>query len=154
MLRVLAGGFLCGALAVLLFRQSTVFLLHQQFPLLHAVFDLPFWMRPPGAGYSTHITPPLWLPEFMYYCGWGGLWGMPLAVMIAQGRAPDLLTGFLLGAVAVTSIGFAGEEGALVALNWSGSQAEAWMRPGLVNGAWGWGAAGLMRSFGLLEQRR
>lgn len=154
MLKVLVGGALCGALAVLLFRQSTVFVLYHEYPLLFALFDLPHWMRPPSSGFSTIITPPLWVPETIYYCFWGGLWGMPLAAMISHGRAPELLTGFLLGAVAVTSVGFANEPGALVAFNWSGSHAETWLRPAVINGAWGWGTAGLLRTFGVVEERR
>jgi hypothetical protein len=154
MARVLVGGALCGALAVLLFHQSTTFLLYHQFPTLQALFGLPVWMRPPSPGFVTHIVPPLWVPQIIYFCMWGGIWGAGLGVMISHGRAPQLLTGFLLGALGCTSVGFANEPGAFVALNWTGHQVETWMRPGLINGAWGWGAAGLMRSFGFLEVRR
>lgn len=153
MAKVLFGGFMCGGLAVLLFHQSTTFLLFHQFPALHALFGLPPWMRPPSPGFVTHIVPPIWAPQILYMCYWGGLWGALLGVMISRGRAPQLLTGFLLGALAITSIGFANEPGAFVALNWSGQHLENWMRPGIINGAWGWGAAGLMRSFGVLEDR-
>jgi hypothetical protein len=146
MKKVLLVGFACGALAVIVFHQGTVFLLHHQFPLLKAL-GVPDAFRPAGAGYSFRAVAPFGVPAVLSAAFWGGIWGIILAGLIRWARLPDLLGGFLLGAVVCTLVGFTLVAGMRGAPMWAGGNTTTWMRVMLINGAWGWGAAFLMRPF-------
>ncbi len=148
MLRVVLIGFLCGAVAVLVFHQGSVFLLHHQFWLL-AKLGLPEVLRPAGAGYVMRPGGALGLPQVANTALWGGIWGVLLATLIRYARAPALLTGFLLGAVVCTFAGFTifpWLRGAPMFAGWNWA---TWARVIFINGAWGWGAALLMAAAGM-----
>jgi hypothetical protein len=153
MRKVLLLGFLCGALAVIVFHQGTIFLLHHQFGLLKAL-GVPDAFRPGGAGFTIRPVAPLGLPQVVSTAFWGGLWGIVLAWLIRYARMPDLLTGFLLGAVACTVVGFTVFAAYRGQPMWAGGNLLTWLRAMLVNGAWGWGAAFLMRPFEVSGGRR
>jgi len=77
---------------------------------------------------------------------------MVLAALIRWGRLPDLLGGLLFGAVVVTLVEFSlGAQLRGLPL-WSGGTSPALWRAVLVNGAWGFGAAFLMRPFSLMRR--
>jgi hypothetical protein len=135
--------FLAGAIAVALFHQGTVFLLHHNFDLLRAI-GVPAAFRPPGAGYSLAATRPLGVPQIVSLMFWGGLWGILLAWVTR--RAPDLLAGFLFGAIACTLVALTLVPHLRGAPMWGGNPV-TWTRAVLLHGAWGWGTALLLRFF-------
>lgn len=147
MKKVILLGFICGALSVLVFHQGLLYVLHHQFPLINAVTGAADAFRPASAGFSMRGVPLWGVPQVISLAFWGGLWGILLAALIRYARLPDLLTGLLLGAVVCTLVGFT-----LVAQwrgmpMWAGGNSIVWWRAALLNGAWGWGAAFLMRPF-------
>jgi hypothetical protein len=80
---------------------------------------------------------------------WGGLWGIAIAGAIRWLHAPDLLAGVLVGGLGATLVAVT-----LVAqINglpmWAGGDAQRLTRALLLNGAFGFGAALLMRPFGV-----
>ncbi|MBU8543085.1 MULTISPECIES: hypothetical protein [Roseomonadaceae] len=148
MKKVLLVGFLCGALAVIVFHQGTLYVLYHQFALIK-MLGVPDAFRPGAAGFNIRPVPPFGVPQVLSLAFWGGVWGIVLAGLIRWGRLPDLLTGFLLGAVICTVVGFT-----LVAEwrgvpMWAGGNTIVWARAALLNGAFGWGTAFLMRPFSI-----
>jgi len=129
-------GFLAGFLAVLVFHQGMLGLLH----LAGLVARAPFAMQP---------VPPLGVPAVVSAAFWGGLWGVVLA-----GVAPRFPRGAahwpaaaLFGAVAPTLVAWF-----VVAPLKGLPSGGGWSFPGvligpLVNGAWGLGTALLLRTF-------
>ena len=81
-------GVAAGVLSVLIFHQGTVWLLH----MAGQVPNGPYGLRP---------IPPFGVPQVVNQCFWGGLWGVAIAVLLRRLRVPDLLFGFLFGAVAL-----------------------------------------------------
>jgi hypothetical protein len=144
MKKVLVGGFVCGALAVLVFHQGTNFLLFHNFAFLKGL-GLPDGFRPMGPGFSMRPVPPFNVPQVASIAFWGGLWGIVLAALTRYGRLPDLLTGLIFGAVVCTVVGFSVFASLRGQPMWAGGNTLTWARVMLVNGAWGWGAAFLMR---------
>ncbi|WP_439596864.1 hypothetical protein [Falsiroseomonas sp.] len=149
MKKVLLVGFLCGALAVLVFHQGTLWVLYHQFPLIKLLPFVPEAFRPASPGFSIRSVPPLGVPQVLSAAFWGGLWGILLAALIRWARLPDLLTGFLLGAVVCTVVGFTLVAQLRGVPMWAGGNTIVWARAALLNGAFGWGAAFLMRPFSL-----
>lgn len=147
MKKVLLVGFLCGALAVVVFHQGTLFLLYHQFALVKLIPGVPDAFRPGGAGFNLRPTGPWGVPQLASLAFWGGIWGIVLAALIRFGRMPDLLTGFLLGAVVCTVFGFTVVAQMKGLPMWAGGNTVIWARAALLNGAFGWGAAFLMRPF-------
>lgn len=147
MRNVILLGFLCGAVSVLLFHQGTLLLLHHQFPLIKALTGAADAFRPATAGYSLRPVPPFGVPQVLNLAFWGGVWGIVLAALIRWARMPDLLTGFVLGAMVCTLVGFTLVAGLRGAPMWAGGNTVVWWRAAILNGAWGWGAALLMRPF-------
>src|SRR5690349_11141046 len=131
-------GFLAGFLAVLIFHQGTAFLLYHwgnALPPVVAVFGRvapPFNMAP---------VPPFGVPTVLS----SAFWGILLALILRDRRVPDLLFGFVFGALALTLVAFT-----LVATlkglpTFAGGNRQVWWRAGLYNGAWGWGTALMLR---------
>jgi hypothetical protein len=144
MKKVIGAGFICGALAVIVFHQGTVFLLFHQFGLLKSL-GVPDAFRPATAGFAFRPVPPIGVPQLVSTAFWGGLWGILLAALVRYARMPDLLTGFLLGSVVCTVVGFTLFATLRGQPMWGGGNMMTWARVMLINGAWGWGAALLMR---------
>ncbi|MGK7865832.1 hypothetical protein [Falsiroseomonas sp. E2-1-a20] len=147
MKKVILLGFICGALAVVVFHQGTLYVLYHQFPLIKTLTGAADAFRPGSAGFSIRPVPPLGVPQIVSMMFWGGLWGIVLAALIRWGRMPDLLTGFVLGAVVCTVVGFTVVAQLRGAPMWAGGNSFVWIRAVLLNGAFGWGAAFLMRPF-------
>ena len=130
-------GFAAGALAVPVFHQTAL-------ALLHAAGVGP-------AAWNMTAIPPFGVPALLSASFWGGLWGIVLALVEPRfpkgGAAAYWLTALAFGAVLPTLVVY------LVVLPLKGvplSAALGW--PGIiigpvVNGAWGLGAALLFRAF-------
>lgn len=136
-------GFIAGFLAVLVFHQGTAFLLH------HYGNDIPAVVKAigrTGAAFDMTPTRPFGVPRVISLAFWGGVWGILLAGLIRGSSLPDLLSGLLFGALLPTIVALT-----LVAWlkglpGWNG--AIPW-RALLLNGAWGWGTAFLLRPLAL-----
>ena len=127
--RALCGGLVMGAAAVVVMHQSTLFVLHQAF---HLVAE---------RGFVFTLLPPLGIPALYALMAAGAVCGAALSLALRLIHVlPDLLTGFLYGALGFTA--FAG----LPAV--PGFE-DPWWQWALVNGAWGWGTAFLMRPLDL-----
>jgi hypothetical protein len=154
MWRVILVGFLSGAAAVPLFHEGTNFLIYHNFRWLQALFGVAEGFRPLSPGFSLRLAAPLGFPEVLNLAFWGGSWGVLLAATLRLLRAPALLTGFLFGALVCTGFGFAPSYGEKGLPFWTVIYLPNWLRIALVNGAWGWGAAALMRTVGLMDRFR
>jgi hypothetical protein len=128
-------GFLAGSLAVLIFHQAALLVLH----LAGLTPSTPWRLAP---------TWPLGVPAVLSAAFWGGLWGILLALLLPRfDRDRYWLIGAVFGAVAPTLVAW------FVVLPLKGLPAGggfAW--PGvtvgpLVNGAWGLGAGLLLAAF-------
>lgn len=130
-------GFAAGALAVPVFHQTALF-------LLHAAGVGP-------AAWNMTPVPPLGVPALLSAAFWGGLWGSALALaepFFPRGAGPYWLAALAFGAVLPTLVVWT------VVLPLKGvplGAALAWpsivIGP-VVNGAWGVGAALLLRMLG------
>ena len=134
MIRVLAG-FAAGFVAVLLFHQGMLGLLH----LAGLAARAPF---------QFHTVPPLGVPALLSSAFWGGVWGVALA-----GVAPRFPTGarHWLAAAAFGALGPTLVAWFVVAPLKGLPSGGGWGFPGvligpLVNGAWGVGTALLLRA--------
>lgn len=152
MKKVILLGFLVGALSVFVFHQGLVYVLHHQFTVIQGVTGVPDAFRPASAGFSLRPVAPYGVPQVVSMAFWGGVWGIFLAGLIRWLRMPDLLTGFLVGVLA-TIIGFTLVASLRGAPLWAGGNTVTWARVILLNGAWGWGTAFLMRPFSLGRRR-
>jgi hypothetical protein len=132
-------GFVAGFIAVLVFHQGTLLILHL------AGFV-------PNAPWSFAPVPPLGVPAVLSAAFWGGLWGIVFALLRPQfgEDARYWISALLFGAIAPTLVAW------FVVLPVKGLPAGgsfAWPRVligPLVNGAWGLGTAVFLR---LLERR-
>ncbi|WP_376092237.1 hypothetical protein ACE7GA_23260 [Roseomonas sp. CCTCC AB2023176] len=114
----------CGAIAVVVFRDGTLW------PLHYVAKVMPLWGLVTTVG--PHGLP--WIAWFMLL-GFGG--GMLIALILRLLPLPDLLTGAAVGLAA----------GFLVPQNWPAGTPE-WA-PLLASAAWGWGTAFLLRPMAL-----
>lgn len=84
----LVGGFLAGALGVLIFHQGMYVLIQQVgWPL----GGVPFSMVPDKAAYG--------MPRLFNQMFWGGLWGIVFAYLIDMLPGPNVVRGFVFGCV-------------------------------------------------------
>jgi hypothetical protein len=130
-------GFVAGFIAVLVFHQLMLL-------FLHAVGFTA------GTPYVFQPVPPLGVPRVISAAFWGGVWGI-VFVFVERSfpRGPLYwITAIVFGAVALTLVAWfvvAPLKGAPVAAGWK----PAAMATGLlVNGAWGFGTALLLRLVG------
>lgn len=126
--RVLPGGLVVGALAVVAIHQSSLFVLHQAFQL---VPERGFQFAPLAFG----------LPAIYALMLLGALGGAVLSVLLRVARfLPDLLTGFLFGAFGLSLLSGLPAVPGFPDLPWQ------WL---VINGGWGWGTAFLLRPLAL-----
>ena len=59
-----------------------------------------------GFPYSTAPVPPFGVPQVLSWSFWGGVWGVGAGGAPARPRLPDLLFGFVFGALVLTVVGF------------------------------------------------
>ncbi len=125
--RVIPVGFVAGVLAVLVFHQGMVALLH----MAGALPNPPFQLRP---------VPPLGVPQLVSACFWGGVWGIVAAAIVAArpGWSP-ILVGLVVGAVACVLVGFTVVAGIRGQPMLAGMDPSRWWRSVAINGAFGLG---------------
>jgi hypothetical protein len=118
-------GFIAGAIAVLIFHQGMVELLHT----LGAVRLAP---------YRTTPVPPFGIPVIVSNCFWGGLWGVLFGLLLPRFTWPTWLCGLLLGLVAAMAGWFvvAPLKGLPIASGWVPANM---LNSVLISGFWGLG---------------
>ncbi|WP_424135099.1 hypothetical protein [Roseomonas chloroacetimidivorans] len=122
--RALFYGAPCGALSVIVFRDSTLFLLH------HVAKVMPL------AAY-IQTTGPHGLPWLAWFCLWGALGGLIIGLALRFLPVPDLITGAVMGLVA-----------AYLLPQHLPARTPPWVLP-LIGAGWGWGSVFLMRPLAL-----
>ncbi len=132
----LVSGFVAGALAVLIFHQGAL-------AVLHALGVTP------AAPYSMKATAPFGVPAVWSYAFWGGVWGVIGAALFRRMEpGPLILTMLVFGAIAPTLVAWfvvAPLKGAPVAAGFHA----AGMATGLiVNAMWGLGTGLGLALFG------
>jgi len=127
--RIVIGGFIAGAVGVLLFHQGVILAMY----LVNLV---------PSPPYSMGATTPFGIPRVLSSAFWGGLWGIVLVWCMTAVRGADRLwAGLLFGAVLPTLVGI------LVVTPLKGGDLAArlqfagLLRGFVINGAWGLGTA-------------
>jgi hypothetical protein len=136
LVKLLALGFVAGFIATLIFHQGVWFLLYQ---LGFIPPDRPAWPLDP--------IPPFGVPSVISKAFWGGLWGAALAPLLAHSSGASYwIAWIVIGAVALPLVSF------YVVSPIKGEPIPAlWPRfyyALLVNGAWGFGTALLLRLLG------
>ena len=133
LLKLLLLGFVAGFVATLLFHQSLWYFFNQ------------LGVIPPGRpAWPLNAVPPLGVPSVISKAFWGGLWGAGLALLLGQLSGPAYWSSWIIvGAVALTAVAF------FVVAPIKGEPIPAlWPRFAvgfLLNGAWGFGTALLLR---------
>ena len=138
LLKLLILGFIAGFLGVLIFHQGLWYLLYQ---VDFIPADRPAWPMDP--------TSPFGVPSVISRSFWGGLWGAALAPWLVRFHGARYWTAWIvIGAVALTLTAL------YVVSPLKGEPIPAlWPRfyyALLVNGAWGFGTALLLRLFARL----
>jgi xanthosine utilization system XapX-like protein len=121
-------GFVAAALAVLTFHQGMWEALHL---LSIDGLKMPTW-------YPMEGVPPLGVPKILSLCFWGGLYGIPFALLMRRFTLPLWLCGLVLGLIAMLVGNFVVPviKGLPVGGGWV---AMNWVRSSLINGFWGIG---------------
>ncbi len=131
--------FIAGFLAVILFHQGMLALLH--------------WVKfTPRAPFPTAPTQPFGIPQIWSWAFWGGVWGLVFGVIAPRFRQNThyWIAALIFGAIAPTLVAWfvvAPLKNQPIA---GGFQAAAMLTGILVNGAWGIGTALLLS---LLDKR-
>jgi hypothetical protein len=126
--RALRGGFWTGAIAMVFFQQGATFLL---FHLSHTVPDPGFSLAPmPAWGH---------MPQLVALALAGGVAGLLLSLVLRLLPLPDLLAGIAAGTLGLSLLSDSLPVPPLA------TEAPGWWVNLLANGAWGLGAAMLMR---------
>ena len=89
--RWLATGFVAGAIAVLVFHQGTLAMLHAM-----GVTD--------RAAFPMKATAPFGIPQVLSLAFWGGAWGLAMAALMRRLDGPPLVFGSLLFGAIVPSL--------------------------------------------------
>ncbi len=140
--RTILLGFVAGFVAVLVFHQGAAWLLHML--TVKAQIGVGVFGRV-GSPFSMAPVKPFGVPHVLSWAFWGGVWGIALALLLRGLRPPDLLFGFVIGAFVATLVGFTLVAHLKGLPPFAGGDKRIWWRVGLLNGAWGWGAALLLR---------
>jgi xanthosine utilization system XapX-like protein len=121
-------GFVAAALAVLTFHQGMWEALHL---LSIDGLKMPTW-------YPMEGVPPFGVPKILSLCFWGGLYGIPFALLMRRFTLPLWLCGLVLGLIAMLVGNFVVPviKGLPVGGGWV---AMNWVRSSLINGFWGIG---------------
>ena len=140
--RWLAAGFVSGAIAVLLFHQGAVALLHT-------------WGFTPRGPFSMQATQPFGVPQLWSIAFWGGIWGIVLAAALARVEgARFVLAALVFGAIFPTLVAW------FVVAPLKGQPMAAGFEPArmaigpIVNAAWGLGTGIGLALFARLSHAR
>ena len=134
--RLIAAAFVAGFLAVMLFHQPVLALLHA----IGTTAAVPYVTRP---------VPPLGVPQVISQSFWGGIWGIIFALVAPRfpRGASYWIAAVLFGAFALSLVAWfivAPLKGLPIA---AGGRPSAIITGLLVNGAWGFGTALLLLAF-------
>lgn len=99
--KILLYGFIAGVLGMAAFHQGTLHLMHHHAAKIPGALEL-FGSFP--RAYSLARTGPFGLPALAFLLIQGGLWGIVVAALLRVTGFPDLLFGFVFGAVVVTAV--------------------------------------------------
>lgn len=137
-LKLIAAGFIAGALATLVFHQGAWALLNAA-----GVVEQPAWPLDPIA--------PLGVPSVLSKAFWGGLWGAALALLLARiDGASYWLAWIVVGAIAPSLVAMY-----VVPVIKGLPTPDFWPRAGIagtVNAAWGLGTALFLRLLGAIAR--
>jgi hypothetical protein len=135
--KLIAVGFVAGALSTLIFHQSLWYLLN--------VVGLIPWDRP---AWPLDPIPPFGVPSMISKAFWGGLWGAALAPLLARLRGGKYWAGWILvGAIALPFVAFfvvPPIKGLPVPALWPRMLASI-----LLNSFWGFGTGLILKWFGV-----
>lgn len=134
--RWLLTGFVAGALAVLIFHQGALAMLHAM------------GVTPRGA-YPMQATPPFGIPQVWSLAFWGGVWGVILALALHRLDGPPLVfAAILFGAILPTLVAW------FVVAPLKGQPMAGGFKPAamatalIINAAWGLGTGAILLLFG------
>lgn len=99
--KILLYGFIAGVLGMAAFHQGTLHIMHYHAAKIPGAVEL-FGSFP--RAYSFARTGPLGLPWLAFLLIQGGLWGIVIAALLRATGFPDLLFGFVFGAVVITAV--------------------------------------------------
>lgn len=128
----IVGGFVAGALAVLVFHQGLIWLLGEA-------------GLAPVPAYSFAATAPFGVPAVISTAFWGGLWGIAWAWLAGHLKGGRLGFAVLFGAIVTTLVA------AAVVTPLKGGDPKIFMNPAIlvfalaINGAWGFGTELFLR---------
>lgn len=144
--KILLYGFVVGVLAFLFFHQGTLHVLHN-YGALSDVITRNFGRFP--MSFNRAPIPQFGLPVVALQVVWGGLWGIIIALLVRLTRADDfdIPLGLVFGAVAITLVEMTVLPTHLGLPQLSTTNQQAWLRAGLLNGAFGFGTVFLLRPF-------
>ena len=142
--KILLIGFICGALGIIAFHQTTLLLLHYHAAKLPILIE--YLGRAP-APYSFVPLPPFGQPSIVSLALWGGFWGIVLALLLRFVPLGEFFLGFVFGAAALTMASLFVGPGLIGQPLLEGASDQVWLRTALLNGAWGWGTVFLLRPF-------
>lgn len=129
-------GFVAGFLATLIFHQTLWF-----------VFNQIGLIPPEHSAWPLDAVPPFGAPSVMSKAFWGGLWGLVLTFIFLRSQGPAYwIAWILVGAVGLTAVAVF-----VVAPLKAQPIPPLWPRFAIgmmLNGAWGFGTAWLLRIFG------
>ena len=139
--RWLVTGFVAGALAVLIFHQGALAMLHAMGVTQHGP-------------YAMQATPPFGVPQVWSLTFWGGVWGIALAAALGRLDGPPLIiASIIFGAVLPTLVVWfviAPLKGQAVM---AGGNLHAIFTGLIVNGSWGLGTGIGLLLFGHSHHR-
>jgi len=132
-------GFVAGFVATLIFHQGLWYLLNQAGII-----------APDRSAWPLEPIPPFGVPSVLSKAFWGGLWGLALAPILGHLTGPAYWGAWVLGgALALTLVAFF-----VVPPIKGEAMPPLWPRFAIglmVNGAWGFGTALLLRAFSALR---
>lgn len=126
--------FVAGFVAVLIFHQGVIFLLHSA-----GIAPSPAWPM-------KHV-PPFGVPSVISLAFWGGVWGMIMMPVVGIRGASFWIAAIVFGAIVPTLVAWfivAPIKHMPIAGGW---KPKSMMIGPLVNGAWGFGTALIYRLF-------
>jgi len=128
-------GFAAGFIAVLVFHQGMIWLLHAAGLLPNP----PFPLRP---------VPPLGVPQVYSSAFWGGVWGVAIAAILrARPGWNPVLVGLLVGAIGCVLVAFTVVPALRGQPLMGGWDVNRWWRSIVINGAYGLGTGLLLLPF-------
>jgi hypothetical protein len=126
--------FIAGFLSTLVFHQAVILVFH-----LMGVFARAPWNMEPVA--------PLGVPSVISLAFWGGVWGIPIWYLMRHATgAAYWIRAIVFGAIGPTVVAFlvvVPMKGGAVGAGWD---PKLWIGGLIVNGAWGFGLALLIRA--------